>query len=194
MCAVQSQSGSLETAPLSQSCSGHAWQGAYLHGGQPAGTAPQLAQAPPAAPPSPFSGVRRHPAGVQRQSDPGCTAGGVLFCRRGGGGSTHKSGLNQRGHSELANQNALLGTATTISRPVRLDDKYLMQEGLGGWWVCGSFSESVSLTLFCYSKTKIRQRLPPVPLQPQTTKVSLAGFKGHRNRATLSCFIESSEH
>lgn len=85
ICAIQSQSGSLETALLSQSCSGHAWQGAYLHGGQPAGTPPQPAQPPPAVPPSPFSGVRRHPAGVQRQSDPGCTAGGVLFCGRGGG-------------------------------------------------------------------------------------------------------------
>lgn len=123
MCAVQSQSGSLETAPLTQRRSGHAWQGAYLHGGQPAGTAPQPAQAPPAAPPSPFSGVRRHPAGVQRQSDPGCTAGGVLFCGSGEGGRypqvrhiQAQGGLNQRGHSGLANQNTLLGTATTISQ------------------------------------------------------------------------------
>lgn len=104
--------------------------------------------------------------------------------------------LKQRGHSGLANQNAPLGTATTLSQPVRLDDKYWMQEGLG-WWACGSFSEIIPLTLlFCSSKTKIRQRLPAVLLQPRTAKVSLAGHRNSKmvQSKTLSRFIESSKH
>lgn len=124
---------------LSQSSSGHAWQGAYLHGVQPAGTAPQPAQAPPAAPPSPFSGVRRHPAGVQRQSDPRCTAGGVLFCGCGGAvpkspaypgtGQPESAGALRVGQSKRPARSRYHYKAASSA-----DGKYFMHEGFG-WWV-----------------------------------------------------------